>query len=482
MRDSDKTQAELLEELDALRRQRQRDKAAERIRTEVSSMRSSEDMLKVVAIMLETMIDLGVQTPASSISFMDEESDRAISYMAGGNPRKYGLTWTSSNLVEVNADVAVFSSEWTISSNWNETWTRHAEIWRRGTPGSWETQVTRESFAQRSEYTRFGFNGDPARWAEFVLGDWTVTSVPFKYGTVAYRERSYIEEHVDVVRQLTEALSLGYLRYLNIQQREQAQRQHIQELTRELQTARDLQMDLMPKQAPQLEGFDFAGCCIPAKQVGGDFFQYFPLSRHRLAIGMADVTGHAMEAAIPVVMFSGILRGETRHGNSLEQLFGNLNIEQLFANLNRTLCESLDSHTFVCFLMGEFNAYTRTFRFSNSGCPYPFHYRASSGDVVELQADAYPLGVRPDTLYRSIEVPLEPGDLIVLCSDGLIEARSTAGEHFGFERMAATISQGGAARLNAEAQIDEIFGRVKSFMGEATSDDDMTCIVVAVTD
>ena len=197
---------------------------------------------------------------------------------------------------------------------------------------------------------------DPSRWAEFVLGDWSVTSVPFKYGTVAYRERADSEEHVEVVRQLTEALSLGYLRYLNIQQREQAQHQHIQELTRELETARELQMDLMPKEAPHLEGFDFAGCCLPAKQVGGDFFQYFPLSRHRLAIGMADVTGHAMEAAIPVVMFSGILRGETRHGNSLEQLFGNLNIEQLFGNLNRTLCESLDSHTFVCFLMGEFNA------------------------------------------------------------------------------------------------------------------------------
>lgn len=480
MKDVDKTQDELLRELEDLRRQRQRDGAAERIRTEVSSMRSSDDLLKVVAMMQETMVDLGIDTPASSISFMNPESDRAISYMAGRNPRRYGLSWSSPSLIEVNDEVAVFSTEWVLSSNWNETWSRHAEIWRRGTPGSWETQVTPESFAQRSEYTRFGFDGDPSQWAEFVLGDWIVTSVPFKYGTVAYRERAFDPEHVEVVRQLTEALSLGYLRFLNIQQRDNAQRQLIEELARELQTAHDLQMDLMPKQAPQMGGLDFAGCCIPAKLVGGDFFQYFPLSRHRLAIGMADVTGHAMEAAIPVVMFSGILKSETRHGNPLEQLFANLNIEQLFSNLNQTLCEALGRRTFVCFALGEIDLTRRVLYHSNSGCPYPLHYRAATGDIAELKVDAYPLGVLPSSTYPAVETPLAAGDRIVFCSDGIVEAGNEAEELFGFDRTAEVVRQGCRRGLSSQALIEHVFAEVLAFRGTAPQTDDMTCVAVAL--
>ena len=94
----------------------------------------------------------------------------------------------------------------------------------------------------------------------------------------------------------------------------------IKELEGERQTAHDMQMMLMPSESPQIEGFQIAGRCRPANHVGEDFFQYFGLSRNRLAIAMADVTGKAMEAAIPVVMFSGILRTEMRQDKVLEQL------------------------------------------------------------------------------------------------------------------------------------------------------------------
>jgi len=95
------------------------------------------------------------------------------------------------------------------------------------------------------------------------------------------------------------------VRFLDFQQVDEAQRQLIDELEEELQTAHDMQMRLMPTESPQIAGFDIAGRCLPANHVGGDLFQYFPQDG-KLAISLADVTGHAMEAAIPMVMFSGM--------------------------------------------------------------------------------------------------------------------------------------------------------------------------------
>ena len=255
------------------------------------------------------------------------------------------------------------------------------------------------------------------------------------------------------------------------QQRLEAQQQLIQELEEELQTAHDLQMGLMPREQPRIKGFDIIGRCIPANHVGGDFFQYFYLPQNRLVVCMADVTGHAMEAAIPVVMFSGILKSEMRHGHILEQLFH---------DLNQTLHETLDRHTFVCFTMGELNPSTRTFRLSNGGCPFPYHYRASTGEVGELKVVAFPLGVRPDTAYSAIDVSLAPGDRVVFCSDGIVEATNPAKEMFGFEQTADTIRQGCQEGLSAEALVERVIGQVQAFTGEAPQGDDMTVVVLQV--
>ena len=100
------------------------------------------------------------------------------------------------------------------------------------------------------------------------------------------------------------------------------------ELEEELVKAHEMQMRLMPESAPQVAGFDLAGECRTATHVGGDFFQYYDLDQNRLSISLADVTGHAMEAAIPVVMFSGILRSQMEMDSPLEELLDRLNTRQ----------------------------------------------------------------------------------------------------------------------------------------------------------
>ena len=252
---------------------------------------------------------------------------------------------------------------------------------------------------------------------------------------------------------------------------EEAQTQLIAELEDELQTAHDMQMGLMPIESPRIQGFDISGRCLPANHVGGDFFQYFPLSDNRLAISLADVTGHAMEAAVPVMMFSGVLESEIKHGESLVDLF---------ASLNQTLHKTLDKRTFVCFAMGELDTVTRKFRLSNGGCPYPYHFKAASGDISELQVDAYPLGVRAEATYPVIEAQLESGDRIVFCSDGIIEAENSQEEMFGFERTAETIKKGCQDDQSAPQLLDYLISEVKSFTGETPQGDDQTIVVLRV--
>jgi len=263
----------------------------------------------------------------------------------------------------------------------------------------------------------------------------------------------------------------GHYGFKHRRERNQAREQLVQELEEELQTAHDMQMGLMPSESPKIQGLDITGRCIPANHVGGDFFQYFPISDNLLAVSLADVTGHAMEAAVPVMMFSGVLESEIKHGQSLVDLF---------ASLNQTLHKTLDKRTFVCFTMGELDTATKKFRLSNGGCPYPYHYKAISGDITELQVDAYPLGVRAETTYPVIETQLERGDRIVFCSDGIIEAEDSSGELFGFERTADTIKKGCEENLTAPKLLDYLINEVKSFSEDTPQGDDQTIIVLQV--
>ncbi|HLA40725.1 MAG TPA: PP2C family protein-serine/threonine phosphatase, partial [Candidatus Glassbacteria bacterium] len=128
----------------------------------------------------------------------------------------------------------------------------------------------------------------------------------------------------------------------------------------------------------------------------------------------------------------------------------------------------------------ELDPVSRRVRFANAACPYPYHYRAATGEVVELQMDGYPLGVRPDTAYRVIEVQLAPGDRVAFCSDGIIEAANAAGGQFGYERTKEVIRRGCQEDLSAEALLARIIQEVKAFSGEVPQGDDQTVVVLRV--
>ena len=231
-----------------------------------------------------------------------------------------------------------------------------------------------------------------------------------------------------------------------------------------------MQMGLMPTVAPVVKGLDLAGRCVPANHVGGDFYQYFHQDGRLLAC-LADVSGKAMEAAIPVVMFDGFLESQ------MERV---VDLEEMFSCLNRSLHRVLGRHTFVAFAMVEIDAATSTVRLCNAGCPYPYHYVASEDRLVELQGGAYPLGVRPDTAYEAIGARLALGDGIVLCSDGVIESVDPEGQLLGFERTAGVVLNACRNTGTASETIESILGGVSSHRDTAGQTDDVTCVAIRV--
>ena len=263
------------------------------------------------------------------------------------------------------------------------------------------------------------------------------------------------------------ALLYGTRRRRDQRQAEQALMRDMEE---ELQTAHDMQIGLMPTASPEVTGVALAGRCVSANHVGGDFYQYFERDGS-LTVSLADVTGHAMEAAIPAVMFSGVLDKQMEFPSGLEDRF---------ASLNRSLCRSLGEHTFVCLSMVDLDPASRTMRLANCGCPYPLHYQAGTGEIAEVEVDAYPLGVRTDTEYAAVEVALGAGDYLVVHSDGFSEATSSEEQLFGFDRTMEVIRQGCSENLSPEDLIERLIGEVKAFTGDEPQADDMTCVVIKV--
>ena len=240
-------------------------------------------------------------------------------------------------------------------------------------------------------------------------------------------------------------------------------------LSSELEKAHDMQMQLMPETTPSIPGFDVAGTCLPANHVGGDFFQYFSKPDGRVVLTLADVTGHGMEAAIPTVMFSGILNIEME---------STVTPDVHFSRLNPSLYRTLNRRTFVCCTMADLDPVQRLVRIANGGCPYPYHYRASTGDVVELSVHGWPLGVRAEVEHRMIELQMEPGDVLVLCSDGIIESANEQESLFGFERTSESICKASAEGLAAADLVDRLFSEVQRFSGTSERDDDQTIIAL----
>jgi serine phosphatase RsbU (regulator of sigma subunit)/ligand-binding sensor domain-containing protein len=272
-----------------------------------------------------------------------------------------------------------------------------------------------------------------------------------------------------IVMAVAAVILLGGIAWKRNRQLRRARAQLMGEMQRELMVAQRLQASLLPQNDPIMPGLDITGVCLPASQVGGDYFTYLwtDTDSNRIGVVVADVTGHAMQAAIPAVLFSGMLAtaaGQVHHPR------------EILSVLNESLRERIDSHTFICCTVAVFDLSKRRFYLANAGGLDPVWRSGGTVKTVEVAGNRLPLGFHIDRGYNDLELPLQDGEAFVFVTDGIVEARSSDGELFGFTRLQNSISSGDTAQEIRASVLDA----VSQHVGANEPDDDITLLVVRI--
>ncbi|HEY0372462.1 MAG TPA: PP2C family protein-serine/threonine phosphatase [Thermoanaerobaculia bacterium] len=230
----------------------------------------------------------------------------------------------------------------------------------------------------------------------------------------------------------------------------------------ELRYARELQLSMLPECAPQLEWADICSICVPATEVGGDYYDYF-VEDHRIALVCGDVAGHGMASGL---VLSALRSGFTLLRDSLHDPAAVLRrLHDLIAQTSRRRMLV----TVSVALVGPNQA-----TIASAGHP-PVILRRANGTVETIDLYAPPLGVRLPVNIPQRTIDLVPGDVLVLHSDGIYETRSAAGEDYGLDRLAEVVRMHGAG--TAEELRDAILAEVTKFRGTPEAADDITIVV-----
>jgi sigma-B regulation protein RsbU (phosphoserine phosphatase) len=239
----------------------------------------------------------------------------------------------------------------------------------------------------------------------------------------------------------------------------------------ELNIARDLQMSMLPASCPESEGFKIAATSTPAREVGGDFFDFIQMEEGKLGLVIGDVTGKSVSGALVMSASRSVFRML-----SDEQL----NVGEIMIRANRRLKQDIKKGMFVALLYAVLNSQDRTLSLCSAGQTQPIHFFAEKSNVslVETEGDTFPLGILDEVDYRETKLRLAPGDKVVFYTDGIVEAMNEKGELFGFERLLEIA--GKEKTSSADAILHHILEEVKDFAGSAVQHDDITVIAVSV--
>jgi phosphoserine phosphatase RsbU/P len=242
----------------------------------------------------------------------------------------------------------------------------------------------------------------------------------------------------------------------------------------ELSIARQIQLSSLPSVTPQIAGLDISGRSIPALEVGGDFFDYLDGTGNDVMVIVGDVSGKGTSAALYMSKVQGILR-------SLHQ-FG-LAPQELFLRANRLLCADLQKNSFITATAALFLPQRRQVKLVRAGHLPVFIYRASTGRVERIVPHGLGLGLSDAAIFASeLEERTQDyrgGDILVLITDGVTEARDLAGQEYGEDRLTEVIRN--AAALTAEEIRDLVVGDLSAFGGGADPHDDQTVVVIRMS-
>ena len=247
----------------------------------------------------------------------------------------------------------------------------------------------------------------------------------------------------------------------------QAVKRQEQQLERDINMAREVQLRLLPTTPPVHQNAELAVSFLPARAIGGDLYDFLEYSPNQTAIVLGDVSGKAAPAALFAALVSGIMRSAAQQ---------KLPPAAMLASLNDALQERKLDSQYVVMLFALWNDDNRTLTIANSGAVQPIFCR--SGQSITVKAEGFPLAMFPNATYEEFNVATQPGDAIVFVSDGILDAENEQGEMYGEDRLATLLC--GSRDLPAQHIANAILSDVTQFQGSKDRFDDETIIVLRV--
>lgn len=239
-------------------------------------------------------------------------------------------------------------------------------------------------------------------------------------------------------------------------------------MLRDMELARQIQLSLLPTAPPELPGVQLAGCCEPAALVGGDYYDFYRREDGVLDMVIADVSGHSIGAALMMAEARSVLRA---------QIHSFTGTGDILASLNDILYEDLhQSGLLITLFYIKYDPRARTVTFSNAGHAPPLLFRGSEPACRKLDAEGLILGVRKGVVFEEKQFRVKEGDLLLLYTDGITEARNSAGELFGAERLCGILDA--RHEESPRAVVDAVLREVAAFTGASAMEDDVTMIAM----
>lgn len=244
-------------------------------------------------------------------------------------------------------------------------------------------------------------------------------------------------------------------------------------MARELEIARQVQMKLLPKSSPDMAGCDVAGFCLPAEEVGGDYYDFISLGDRKLGVAIGDVSGKGVPAAIYMTLTKGVFQSHAEV---------DVSPKQVLTKVNGLMYRSIERGSFVSMFYAVIDLGLMKMKFARAGHNPAIYYNRHNQNIRALEPAGIALGLEKGEVFANVikeqEMNLQSGDLFVMYTDGFSEAMNNDQQQYSEERLHQTIQKHSAA--SAQQIIHQVYLEIKSFSQEHPQHDDMTMVVVKI--
>jgi phosphoserine phosphatase RsbU/P len=274
-------------------------------------------------------------------------------------------------------------------------------------------------------------------------------------------EATFTEEHLNILTTLASVASIRVENATLLEERLERER-----MERELELATEIQQRFQPSGPPILTGYEFQGISFSCYEIGGDYYDFIERHDGRMLIALGDVSGKGTAAALLMSSLHAAIHAQVAAKSSLDEIV---------SSVNHYLAANTPANRFVTLFVAELDPSTGKFKYINAGHNPPLVGRID-GAIEQLSSGGFPLGIIPTAEFEMGEMILDPGEALVIYSDGVSEANNLAGDEFGLDRLAAVIQNN--LKASASGLRDKVESSLSSFTQTAPANDDITLVIV----